>query len=238
MGKTLNDILNAVKNFGHSPLLKPVSSGGNNFSKIQQKQQEAQKAVQTVRQNKPDYKGTDQQIRDLYSQYGPKLLEGINPPVAPPVVVPPPPKIIPSGTDSAFNYIRQNTFPQDTALEDYYPVLRDQNFMTDLKSQDQKRPGASNLLLMQAFLESTLGKNSSGLFGAKPGGKTAHFASPSGALDYQVGPNMLGGGANPNMNIFNEGDNSPLTFDRLQRLYQSYDPPGAYWPKLTKAFGW
>lgn len=141
---------------------------------------------------------------------------------------------IPGGTDLAMNFIKSQT-PQGQAMEDYYPVLKDPDFMNKVKGADNVRQGVSNLLLTQAFLESTLGKNSNNLFGTKPRGQVSQFNSPSESLDYQLGPNVLGGGANPNMNILNEEDKSPITFDRILQLYKSYDPPGAYIPQLKKS---
>jgi len=142
---------------------------------------------------------------------------------------------IPGGVDLALNYIKAHT-PQGQAPESYYPALGDQSFMDKVKSADKIRQGVSNLLLAQGFLESTLGRGSSNIFGSKPGGKVSNFNSPSDSLDYQMGPNVLGGGANPNMNILNEGDNTPLTFDRILKLYKSYDPPGAYVNNLRDIF--
>jgi hypothetical protein len=143
----------------------------------------------------------------------------------------PQPGEIPGGTDLATNYI-QDQLPQGQTPEQYLPAMGDPGFMQGVQQADQQRQGLSNLLLLQALFESTMGKNSQNLFGVlPPGGK--QFSSPTEALDYQLGPQVLGGGGNPNMNILDE--QRPLTLDDVQKLYQSYDPAGGYLEKLIQA---
>ena len=139
---------------------------------------------------------------------------------------------IPQGTDQAMNYFQQKT-PPGQETNQAFPVLGDQDFMAKIAEADKLRPGLGNLLLMQAFFESTLGRNTPNVFGVKPGGESRGFESPSAALDYQLGPQVLGGGANPNMNILNSQE--PLTEQDIINLYQSYDPPGAYLQDMLAA---
>ena len=139
---------------------------------------------------------------------------------------------IPSGTSQAMNYFQQKT-PPGQETNQAFPVLGDQDFMAKIAEADKLRPGLGNLLLMQAFFESTLGRNTPNVFGVKPGGESRGFESPSAALDYQLGPQVLGGGANPNMNILNSQE--PLTEQDIINLYQSYDPPGAYLQDMLAA---
>lgn len=136
---------------------------------------------------------------------------------------------IPSGTDLAMKYLQSQT-PNGEDPKKYFKALQDPDFMSKLQQADKIKPGAANLLLLQGFNESTLGNKSSNIFGALPGGEGsgqgAQFSSPSDALNYQLGPNVLGGGGNPNMNIM--GDKNPLTLGRVQQLYKSYNPEGSY----------
>ena len=146
----------------------------------------------------------------------------------------PVPGAIQGGTDFAMDYIRSQT-PQGASLENYYPALGNQGFVSGVEDADKQRQGLANLLLLQSFFESTLGKGGQGYFGAKPQGQTANFDDPIQALNYQLSPNVLGGGANPNMNILNT--NAPLTLEDIKRLYASYNPEGAYLENLLGALG-
>jgi len=124
--------------------------------------------------------------------------------------------------------------PQGEDPLKYYPIM--ENLEDMVKKGESQRPGAGALMALQSFFESTGGRNSTNLFGTKPGGNVSEFPNLQSAIDYQMGENVLGGGANPNMNILNEEDKTPLTMDRVRRLYDSYDPPGAYLDSLLSAF--
>lgn len=147
---------------------------------------------------------------------------------------PPPVKAIPGGTDVAMNYITSKTPPGTTPIQ-AFPVLGDQQFMQGISEADKLRQGLANLLLLQAFFESTMGRNTPNIFGVKPQGQSQKFATPSEALQYQLGPHVLGGGANPAMNIL--GTNQPLTLDDIINLYTSYNPQGAYKDQLLSILG-
>jgi len=139
------------------------------------------------------------------------------------------------GIDNAMEFIKSQ-MPQSSTQtpEQYYPALQDPQFMQGIQDADQKRQGMSGLALLQAFFESTLGRASNGnnIFGAlPPGGKT--FNSPAESLDYQMSPAVLGGGANPNMNILKE--NTPLTEEAITKLYDSYNPNSPYLQTLLSA---
>lgn len=142
---------------------------------------------------------------------------------------------IPGGTDLAMNYITGLT-PNGMSTESAYPALADQQFMQGITEADQLRQGLANLLLLQAFFESTGGRNSTNVFGVKPNNQAgSSFGSPREALDYQLSENVLGGGANPNMNILNT--DQPLTLDDITNLYQSYNPESYYLDDLLKILG-
>lgn len=128
----------------------------------------------------------------------------------------------------------KSQIPEGSNLEDYYPVADHLEEM--IEKGEEIRPGLGALMALQSFFESTGGRNTPNLFGVKPGGKSSKFASPQEAIDYQLSQNVLGGGANPNMNIANEGTKEPITVDRIRQLYKSYDPPGAYLDSLLDAF--
>lgn len=134
-----------------------------------------------------------------------------------------------TGIQAAMDYIQSQT-PGGKDPTQYYAVFKDPNFLSKVKQADTLRPGLSNVLLMQAFHESTLGNKSKNIFGILPGGegsgKSATFNSPSEALDYQLSKNVMGGGANPNMNILSS--NKQLTEDDLRKFYKSYNPEGSY----------
>lgn len=125
--------------------------------------------------------------------------------------------------------------PARNDLNGYFPVL---NYLDQFmqKEQEYKRPGLATLLALQSLLESTGGRanNGNNLFGALPPGGI-RFQTPQESIDYQLGPNMLGGGATPAMNILDtEG---PITPDDIRDLYVSYDPPGAYLNNMLRFYG-
>lgn len=118
-------------------------------------------------------------------------------------------------------------------LENYYPIAP--YLQQIIETGEGLRPGAGVLAALQAFYESTGGRGGGNFWGILPGGE----ADPSSGqrvtsmpieeqLNYLYGPSVLGGGANPNMNIINEGDASPLNVSRIRRLYDSYNPSGDY----------
>jgi hypothetical protein len=137
---------------------------------------------------------------------------------------------VPGGTDLAMSYLKQQAGGKEPTQ--YYKAFKDPNFIPKIQAAEKLRSGLGNLLLLQAFHESTLGNanNNNNIFGALPGGegsgKAAQFQNPSDAVDYQLSPNVLGGGANPNMNVLNES--TPLTLGRVKKLYKSYNPEGDY----------
>lgn len=153
---------------------------------------------------------------------------------APPVPNP----TLPPGNDLAMEFI-QNQMPQSQRgnPQAYFPALGDQNFMQGLSEADKKRQGLQNLLLLMSFFESTLGRGGNNYFGTLPGGEgsgvSSSFDSPSESLNYQLSPAVLGGGANPNMNILNT--DRPISKSDIETLYQSYDPNQAYLAQMLSA---
>jgi hypothetical protein len=143
---------------------------------------------------------------------------------------------LPAGTQTAMDFINSQIRPTGTPAGEYYPAFGDEEFMQGVSEADKLRPGLSNLLLLQAFFESTGGRATPNTFGVKPGDKSKHFESPAAALEYQLGPNMLGGGAVPeNTNILDE--KTPLTKNDVIQLYESYNPNSVYLQKLLEILG-
>ncbi len=120
---------------------------------------------------------------------------------------------------------------EKSSLEEYYPALQN---LDDIMAKEELRPGAGVLGALQAFYESTGGRATSNLFGVKPKGKVSKFGSNKEAIDYQYGPNVLGGGANPKMNVL--GKNTSLTEEDIRSLYDAYNPEGAYLSDLLAAY--
>ena len=119
--------------------------------------------------------------------------------------------------------------------EQYYPsTIGNPQFMQAILEADRKRPGLGNLLIGLAMMESTLGNRSRNTFGVLPGGEGAgnnpSFPSSVDALNYQLSPSVLGGGANSNMNILNES--GPLQPTEVQSLMNSYNPSNSYTPTI------
>lgn len=151
------------------------------------------------------------------------------PPEALPTPTPQPGEL-PGGTDLAMDYYKQR-LPRGQTMQQAFPVTADQNFMSRVAEADKLRKGLANLLLLQAFFESTAGRLTPNIFGAKPGGQSERFKTPVEALEYQLSDKMLGGGANPNMNILQE--QRPLTIQDVENLYQVYNPQGDYLSDLV-----
>ena len=144
----------------------------------------------------------------------------------------PEPTVAP-GSDTAVNYMASQMPPSSSQTpQQYYPVLGDQGFMNAVSEADKIRQGLTGLLILQALFESTGGRSSSNIFGTLPQGENAQFETPTDALNYQLGPSVLGGGANSNMNILNE--NTPLTEEAIRTLYSSYNPNSSYFEQLLK----
>lgn len=159
-------------------------------------------------------------------------------PTMPQQAIPIPNPTLPAGSDLAMEFI-QSQMPQSQRAnpQAYFPALADPGFMQGLAEADRRRQGLQNLLLLQSFFESTLGRGGRNYFGALPGGEGAgvspSFNSPSSALNYQLSPAVLGGGANPNMNILNT--DRPISRSDIETLYKSYDPNQAYLAQLLGA---
>ncbi len=143
----------------------------------------------------------------------------------------PMPSVAP-GTELGTNFAASQMPPASAQTpEQYYPsTIGNPDFMNALITVDKMRPGLANLLLGIAFNESTLGNTSPNTFGVLPGGEGAgvnpNFQSPVDALNYQVSPNVLGGGANPSMNML--ANTGPITRPNVEGLMGSYNPSGSY----------
>lgn len=121
---------------------------------------------------------------------------------------------------------------RNTPLEDYYPAAKNLDYIL---SMDKKRPGAGVLGALQVFFESTGGRANSNLFGVKPMGKSGQtFKTAKDAIDYQFGPDVLGGGVANKLNILNK--RNPITQDDIIGLYRSYNPEGDYLPEVLSSY--
>jgi len=120
-------------------------------------------------------------------------------------------------------------------LEEYYPAAK---YFPKMREVEQKmdKDGLAILLALQAFYETTGGRNAykNNMFGTKPRGVPNGFRDLSESIDYQVSPNVLAGGAVPNMNILKK--KGELTPQEIEVLYKSYDPPGAYTQNILKNY--
>ena len=139
------------------------------------------------------------------------------------------------GIDNAMQFIQGQMPPSSNQTpQEYYPALQDEGFMGGIMDADKLRQGMAGLLLLQGFFESTLGRagNGNNIFGALPPGG-ASFQTPVESLNYQTSPAVLGGGANPNMNIL--AQEAPLTPQDVTGLYDSYNPNSQYLEQLLQA---
>lgn len=238
----ISDIQNAIDNIVHGgkpKIISPMAKASNQAFNI---------ADQIKATNPSASNISYQSLLGLSQKFGNQLLPDVNAikgavskfaqPEQAQAATFDPNQPVPSGTGSAMKYIASQT-PGGQDPTKYYKAFQDPNFLPKIAAADSIKPGLSNLLLLQAFHESTLGNASNNIFGNLPGGegsgKTAAFASPSDAIDYQLGPNVLGGGANKNMDIVN--DKNPLTLGRVQQLYQSYNPEGSYIDSMLQTLG-
>lgn len=137
----------------------------------------------------------------------------------------PQPGELPGGTDLAMNYYQQK-LPPGMTMEEAFPITADEEFMMRVAEADKLRKGLANLLLLQAFFESTGGRKTSNVFGVKPNQQSKSFETPVEALEYQLSDKMLAGGSNPNVNILQT--DRPLTIEDVENLYKSYNPSGDY----------
>lgn len=143
-----------------------------------------------------------------------------------PTSTPTPMPTIPPGTDLAMDYLK-DVQPRGQSFEQAYPAMGNQEFVSGVEEADELKQGLSNLLFLIGNFESNLGRASPNIFGVKPEGASGTtFSSPQAALEYQLGPSVMSGGANPNMNII--GSTAPMNRETVENFYSSYDPPGAY----------
>lgn len=134
-------------------------------------------------------------------------------------------------TEAAMNYLTQKLPPGQT-MEQAYPATESNDFMQAINEADKLRPGLGNLLLLQAFFESNLGRTTPNIFGVKPQGESQYFEDPNAALQYQLSPNVLGGGVNDSLNILNKQDS--LQEEEIRNMYNSYNPNSTYIDELLR----
>lgn len=130
---------------------------------------------------------------------------------------------------------------ENSDLTDYFPILDDEILKYLYEATMKQRPGVEYLLPIQAMHESTGGRATRGvnnnLFGTLQQGEGSApipYESFTQSIDSQLGPNVLGGGANPNMNILNTQE--PLTEEEIIRLYESYNPKSSYLKDLIPSW--
>ena len=168
---------------------------------------------------------------------GPQPISGQSTPPTPnPTIPAPTPYSQAPELSSSMDFATNSMPPSSTQTpEEYYPsTIGNPQFMQAILDADRKRPGMGNLLIGLAMMESTLGRGSSNTFGVLPGGEGAgnnpSFPSSVDALNYQMSPAVLGGGANSNMNIL-QGQ-GPLQPSEVQSLMNSYNPSNSYTPTI------
>lgn len=123
----------------------------------------------------------------------------------------------------------------------FFPML-DEPVMKHMYDKTmEQRKGTEYLLPYQAFRESTGGKatvdTNKNLFGTLKQGEGSDpipYNSFQESIDAQLGPTVLGGGANPNMNILDTQE--PLTEEDIRTLYKSYNPDQGYLEDLIDQF--
>lgn len=138
------------------------------------------------------------------------------------------------------NYFRSQLGPavrQSTNLQEYFPILQNLGLLRQ-REQELNRPGLADLLALQALFESTGGRASPNTFGVLPGGegsgRSAAFSSIPEAIDYQLSPNVLGGGVGGSLDIL--GRTGEITPEEIVSLYANYDPHAAYLESLLDAY--
>jgi len=135
------------------------------------------------------------------------------------------------GKGLAMDYL-QGKLPPGQTMGQAYPATGDEGFMSGIDESEKLRQGLASLLMLQGFFESNLGRTTPNIFGVKPGGESQHFGSPQEALNYQLGPSVLGGGATPQMNLLSSSE--PISRDDITSLYSSYNPESYYLEDLLK----
>ena len=126
--------------------------------------------------------------------------------------------------------------PGRADLNAYYPILANEPLLRQ-REQELQRPGLADLLALISFYESTGGRASPNIFGVQPGGEQglgAYFGSIPESVDYQLGPNVLGGGVGGSLNLL--GRQGEVTPEEVAGIYPSYDPHGAYIDKLLNDY--
>lgn len=139
-------------------------------------------------------------------------------------------------------YIASLLGPQDPARQNLpgrYPILNELPYLREVE-QRLGRPGLADLMVLQSIFEGAGGRTGNP-FGVLPGGegsgRRARFDNLREAIDYQVSPNVLGGGVGGKLNIIGRG-HGPITPEDVQWLYGggSYDAGQTYTDYLYPAF--
>ena len=141
-------------------------------------------------------------------------------------------KALEEGIEHVYKKNMPPSMRETTPVQEYYPVAK---HFPEFMEKEDIRPGAGVLGALQALYESTGGRATSNVFGAKPKGKAGQkFGSIPEAIDYQYGPDVLGGGVDNKLNILQ--GKGPITPDEISKLYESYNPEMAYLQGLLRDF--
>ncbi len=146
------------------------------------------------------------------------------------------PNATPTPGAQGWGYVKSH-IPNGQTMQQAFPALANPQFVEGVNNADKIRKGLTDLLLLQGYFESNLGRTTPNVFGVKPQGQSrTDFSSPTAALQYQLGSHVLGGGANPNMNVL--GGQGPIGKNDIVNLYKSYNPESDYLKQLLAALGY
>ena len=124
----------------------------------------------------------------------------------------------------------------NTPLSQYYPAYSKVADLAQKTEDKYQRPGFKTLALHTGFNESTLGRSSNttpnNIFGFKPPGGSKGYASVEDAFQSYVDHlRGLKGGLYPILK-----GKGKITKEEVKKLYQNYNPEGAYLQDLLKYF--
>jgi hypothetical protein len=161
-----------------------------------------------------DYR--DQKVREMQQQPAPEVTPPVTPTRQPNV----------RGVRDLYKSQLGTSNQESTNLDEYYPLLAESDYIQGLEPT-KKRPGLYELLYLMGLQESTGGRATPNAFGVKPGGDRAgQFSNVREAIDYQLSPNVFGGGVGDSLNILDS--EGPITEQEIEEMIYHYNPELAY----------
>ncbi len=119
---------------------------------------------------------------------------------------------------------------ETTNLDEYYPLLAESDYVKEKSS----RPGMYELMMLMGLQESTGGKATTNAFGVRPDGGMGQFEDIQSAVDYQVSPNVFGGGVNDSLNLLK--GRGMISEDEIRKIMKSYNPEQVYLEWLVENY--